>query len=1328
MGSRLEAKSSLVRKRIESHTFSNEDGEEYGASDFGGFAGYFRRKKIKLQNLDAELRAQSSDNPQIFKGIVCHVNGYTQPGLSDLHALVVRHGGGFLQYLDGKTMVTHIIASQLTPKKKEEFRKYRIVKPAWIVDSVNAGRLLPWDHYRVVDEGVGQKVLGFGNGQLQSQANRKAQTYKEQTDQSWYTSQLRGGTRVGGERVGGGGGGVGGDGGAKKPVFTRTVTPDGEEIGDEDEFPMPEITSSVERALERGEAVAASKKPAAQSLPSEVGLKTVLKTPPPSSPPLAPLPEETVERDEGPSAKVTEGGHRLEIQQEQTAPVEANQHDDQSPLQLREGSQEPDYSMSVVRNSDKLRSVSPSKLANMTAEEHNALLLSDPKIRKSTVVHPDFLEQYYRESRLHHLSTWKAELKSQLQALAAEKSSSQKAKPKRLPGQRRYTMHVDFDSFFAAVSLKKHPHLVDRPCVVAHGQGSGSEIASCNYPARKFGIKNGMWMRRAQDLCPELKILPYDFPAYEEASRLFYDAILSTGGVVQSVSIDEALIDISSLCFAESGTDGIKRHEGAVYREQKHADDIAQSLRDEVLAKTGCNVSVGIGGNILLAKVALRKAKPAGQYQLKPEDVLDFIGGLEVQDLPGVAWSIGGKLEDLGIKLVKDIREASKEKLIQTLGPKTGEKIWDYARGIDRAEVGDQVIRRSVSAEVNWGVRFSSQEQVDEFMHGLCGELEKRLLKEKVKGRQLTMKVMKRSADAPLDPPKHLGHGKCDTYTKSLQLGVATNDKGVLTKEAMGMLRGFGIRPGELRGIGVQMQRLEPVKGTTSGAGGMDWKEAEGRQKKLAFKPGGQKSKVAPAGGGKTEADPIQDDITPTSKKIPEFNKPSVPVQVVNPSTPTKKALNTVGTQFVMPTQVDPVVLAELPEDIRTRLARHDGQSSSTGGLAQRPPSPTRQETQAGGKDVGTQFILPTQVDPAVVAELPGDIRRSLMRHVKTSAPGPKLRLEPLPAMSKSPGAGAKDDALSRPQSVGSTKPRQAVRVVAALPSQSQIDPRILEALPEDVRAEIQEFYNGKSPGNRKKGDQAVLPQSPRKTRTLPPTTTKQSVKRKRGGGLFTGRPRNSKSNEASTLTQSNFVARPRHLQDDSAGGHNTTDTEASAGEGELDPEFLAALPEDIRKEVIEQQRRTRLHKKAGLDLQQRRKNTKKIVKPGDGGPAEQRVFRLPPRPARPTFTQRKLTSLPELRDAVKKWYTEFSADSEKPYGEDVNALAKYLRAVVLEERDLGKAVQVVDWLGWMIDSDENTGEMKVGVKEAWRTALERVKEGVREAGRERRMGVVDFG
>ena len=106
--------------------------------------------------------------------------------------------------------------------------------------------------------------------------------------------------------------------------------------------------------------------------------------------------------------------------------------------------------------------------------------------------------------------------------------------------------------------------------------------------------------------------------------------------------------------------------------------------------------------------------------------MLEFIGKLQVQALPGVAWSIGGKLEEIGIKTVNDIRETTREEVDKTLSrPKTGEKLWEYSRGIDRKEVGDVEIRKSISAEVSWGVRFVTQEQVDEFTESLCTELEK---------------------------------------------------------------------------------------------------------------------------------------------------------------------------------------------------------------------------------------------------------------------------------------------------------------------------------------------------------------------------------------------------------------------------------------------------------------------------------------------------------------------------------------------------------------------------------------------------------------------------
>lgn len=1148
-------------------TFDGEDGEEYEASHFGGFGDYFRRKKIKLQNLDAEIRANAGDNPPIFRGVVVHVNGYTQPSLSDIHHLVVSHGGGFLQYLDGKTNATHIIASALTPKKKEEFRKYRIVKPAWVVESIKAGRLLPWDQYRVVDEGQSQKVLKFDQGVLQTKANSYQHNYKEQTENSWYTSQVKDA--------------------ATEAQNSPTVQPPSRE---KRRLTSSNITLSAD--TDYGDF------PSMGSMPETAGNANI-----------AILTEDTKED------KKTDLDERLdEIYHAEPMAEETD----------------------ISKGAELVRETIPVK-PGMTSEEYNALLLSDPRMRKSSVVNPDFVQQYYRESRLHHLSTWKAELKAKLQAATQEKVQSHANTKRRVAGARRYILHVDFDSFFAAVSIQRHhPELIDKPVAIAHGTGSGSEIASCNYPARAFGIKNGMWMKGALEKCPQLKVLPYDFPGYEDASRQFYSCLLAVDGVVQSVSIDEALIDVTMQCLQAGGSDGKGISEGSIYREQSKADEIANDLRNEVKEKTQCAVSVGIGGNILQAKVALRKAKPAGQYHLKPDEVLEFIGNLTIQDLPGFAYSLSGKLDELGVTFVKDVRDLSREKLASHLGPKTGAKLWDYARGVDKTEVGLQTVRKSVSAEINWGIRFTNQKQADEFVQNLSDELHRRMLENLVKGKQLTIRVMRRSSDAPLEPVKHLGHGKCDTFNKSVLLGVATNACEVIGKEAIAMLRSFGFTPGDLRGLGVQMTKLEPIKST---GGGM----AESSQRQLNFKASPVTKKQVREVDTDLIESPLKGDGTSTDAAVVLDNRPSFD--------PSHRPLNISGTQFIMPSQPDPKVVAELPADIRSMLVPKS-QARETS------PSPTpRRNAQTGGQ----------------------------------------------------------------------------------LPPQSQIDTDILEALPEDIRSEILGYYS--RPSNEGESNQPRPRPQPELQAQPPPTRL--------GNVAFTaqkppsppkkrrGRPPKSatvaKSQTRSALSQATFnFNKPRASENASAECVRQASPTLDETD-EVSEEFLAALPEDIRREVLEEQRQKRMRQKSrpNVNVPPERPVSFRANTPGEPVVIPEKRLQLPPHPERPTFTSKKLSTLPDLREAIAAWHAAFSP--ENPFLEDVEALAIYLKRVILEERDIEKAMSVADWLHWLIQdsADDATpqGKTMSSSQEAsqssqpettWQQAIQLVRNGVTAAFEER--------
>ncbi|KAI9376212.1 hypothetical protein BJX61DRAFT_539074 [Aspergillus egyptiacus] len=1175
MGSRFDANSSAVRKRIQNHSFENEEGEEYEASTFGGHGEYMRRKKIKLQNLDNEIRSSAADSncPQIFRTVVAYVNGYTQPSLQELHKLIVRHGGGFLQYLDGKTAATHIIATSLTPKKREEFRRYRVVKPAWVVESVKERRMLPWDLFKVVDEGQAQKVLNFDNGRFLSQTNSPMQTYKDESKFSWHSSRLKPEKLSDSE---------------SRSSSTLLAAEHSNGASQSDYGDFPSFASLDETLKDR-------RQPEPPKFQEEINGLGAVRTLSPileprstildtiSSPGREFLPPDKDTSRETPEARSNVGDASSSSRRELVAPK-----------------------------------------PEMISEEHNAQVLSDPRMRNSSAANPEFLQQYYRESRLHHLSTWKAELKAQLQSKAQEKSRSQPGRRKLVPGARRYIMHVDFDCFFAAVSTLKHPELEGKPVAIAHGTGTGSEIASCNYTARASGVKNGMWMKGALQACPDLRVLPYDFPAYEEASRKFYRAILAIDGVVQSVSIDEALVDITSLCLDAGGSDGKGVSEGSIYREQAKADEVAEKLRASVKSETGCAVSVGIGGNVLQAKVALRKAKPAGQFQLKPDAVLDFIGELSVQNLPGVGYSLSARLEDLGVKLVKDIRELSREKLSSSLGPKTGAKLWDYARGIDRTEVGNETARKSVSAEVNWGIRFVTQAQADDFLRSLCEELHRRLVENLVKGKQLTLKVMRRSLDAPLEPVKHLGHGKCDVFNKSVILGIATNAPDVLGKEAVSMLKSLAISPGDLRGLGIQMTKLEPLRTSSE--------KPDGSQRQLTFK-----------------ASPVK--ASPVHKSVQPVEDPD---------------------------------LLDSPRQGEAESIRHGPSLNDTN---QKPLNIS-----------GTQFIMPSQPDPVVVAELPSDIRSKLVAQ----------------------GKSRNDARTSSPTPQGPRPP------ASALPPQSQLDPEILAALPEDVLAEVMGYY-GQPAGNSRPASASPAPSQPP---TRPSSSGTPSLKVRKPTTppkKRRGRPP-LKPPLQSSLTQSKFVF-PRSSTPTTTTHNtnpNTTHRLSPSPDPTISAEFLAALPEDIRREVLQEHKRTR--------LLQRSATTASTIP--NAGTQEPRLA-LPPLPPRPTFTSKHLSAITDLRDEATAWHTAFA--EEGPFQEDVAALAVYLKRVVQDEKDVDKAVSLVKWLMWLVEDEKGDGngnadsELSLGLRPgsqgvvSWDEALDTLRQGVQEGLTGRGLPPVEF-
>ncbi|CAL2279264.1 unnamed protein product [Prunus armeniaca] len=417
----------------------------------------------------------------------------------------------------------------------------------------------------------------------------------------------------------------------------------------------------------------------------------------------------------------------------------------------------------------------------------------------STLGDPNFVENYFKSSRLHFIGTWRNRYRKRF----PRSSKGFKSTEPNLSASASSTaiIHIDMDCFFVSVVIRKRSELKDRPVAVCHSDSpkGTAEISSANYPARDYGVKAGMFVRNAKALCPHLVIIPYDFEAYEEVADQFYDILHKHCNKVQAVSCDEAFLDITDA----EGVD---------------PEVLASTVRKEIFEKTGCTASAGISRNMLMARLATRTAKPDGQCYISPEKVDDYLHQLPIKELPGIGHTLEEKLKMQNVQTCGQLRMISKDSLQKDFGMKTGEMLWNHSRGIDNRLVGLIQESKSIGAEVNWGVRFKDLKDSQYFLSNLCKEVSLRLQGCGVLGRTFTLKIKKRRKDAG-EPVKYMGHGDCENLSHSVTVPVATDDVEVLQRIARQLFGSFSKDVKEIRGIGLQVSKLENADTSKQGFG-----------------------------------------------------------------------------------------------------------------------------------------------------------------------------------------------------------------------------------------------------------------------------------------------------------------------------------------------------------------------------------------------------------------------------------------------------------------------------------------------------------------------------
>ncbi|MFT4256257.1 MAG: DNA polymerase IV [Pseudoxanthomonas sp.] len=244
----------------------------------------------------------------------------------------------------------------------------------------------------------------------------------------------------------------------------------------------------------------------------------------------------------------------------------------------------------------------------------------------------------------------------------------------------RKILHIDMDAFYASVEQRDDASLRGKPVVVAW-RGARSVVCAASYEARKFGVRSAMPAVRAERLCPDAVFVPPDFARYKAVSRQVREIFLSHTDLVEPLSLDEAYLDVTAPKIASPS-----------------ATATAQAIRERIRAETQLTASAGVAPNKFIAKIASDWNKPDGLFVVKPSQVEAFLTPLPVGKIPGVGKVMQGKLEQLGIVTVGDLRAHPLEELQARFGS-FGASLYRRARGIDERPVQPDQPVQQVSAE-----------------------------------------------------------------------------------------------------------------------------------------------------------------------------------------------------------------------------------------------------------------------------------------------------------------------------------------------------------------------------------------------------------------------------------------------------------------------------------------------------------------------------------------------------------------------------------------------------------------------------------------------------
>lgn len=228
------------------------------------------------------------------------------------------------------------------------------------------------------------------------------------------------------------------------------------------------------------------------------------------------------------------------------------------------------------------------------------------------------------------------------------------------------TLFVDLNAYFAAVEQQERPELRGKPVAVGAVHAETGTIIAASYEAKPFGVKTGVRVGEARQMCPGLVVLPARPSVYTYYHRRILAAV-------------ETVIPIERVCSIDEFRCRLIGKEREPERAREIALRIKQVIREDAGECLTC--SIGVAPNGYLAKVATEMQKPDGLVVLESHDLPHRLNMLKKTDFPGINRRTQARLEANGFFTVEQMTAATAPELRRAFGSIWGERWWHAIRG-----------------------------------------------------------------------------------------------------------------------------------------------------------------------------------------------------------------------------------------------------------------------------------------------------------------------------------------------------------------------------------------------------------------------------------------------------------------------------------------------------------------------------------------------------------------------------------------------------------------------------------------------------------------------